>query len=599
MMWKKTGWMSAAAFGAVCLTTVSRADVPLAPLFCETGRLGSVVVGAALAVDTDGDGKVDESQQPGFVTVFADAVPQDASLERAYLYWAGTQDQDEDPCAGAVDDTVRFSPPGGEFTEVAADEVYCSDGEAASYDVWVCRADVTPQVSEICGTYLVEGFDALIANGSTDNASFSLVLLYTAASQPLRDCRLLDGIQTLQSADVPLAVHDLRVPAAPAGTCAWYVLDGDVGGSGGEQVSACGQPGGAMHLLSGPINPSDNPMNHTINTTAPPQTETVGIDLDRLDASPALTPGDDRLDLTYSAGTDKWWLAHTLLEIDREPGDDPCPGGETVARELTCSGHVVTAIEEQEISHLGGSCADQACYGCDGLAQDGPEHVYAFTPQESGTVVVSVGQLNCEVSVYVLEDACDPYSACLAGETSLGTQDVSLSFFAGAGTVYYLVIEASGMWAETCPESIATYEVRFDSGYGGCPEHCANGIDDDFDGATDCADSDCEGDPVCHPSLVMDATSPGARRLSVSPSPCTGSLAIDVVLDEDAALEAELFDVAGRRVVQLARGKRAAGAHTFRWDGRDRHGRPAPPGTYFLRLSAAGTEFQRKIQLLR
>src|SRR5689334_4840234 len=38
------------------------------------------------------------------------------------------------------------------------------------------------------------------------------------------------------------------------------------------------------------------------------------------------------------------------------------------------------------------------------------------------------------------------------------------------------------------------------------PEVCNNTVDDDGDGATDCADSDCAADPSCNPEMMCNDT---------------------------------------------------------------------------------------------
>jgi flagellar hook assembly protein FlgD len=64
----------------------------------------------------------------------------------------------------------------------------------------------------------------------------------------------------------------------------------------------------------------------------------------------------------------------------------------------------------------------------------------------------------------------------------------------------------------------------------------------------------------------------------------------------------DIFDVQGRLVRRLLKSELAAGPHEARWDGRDEHGRKAPAGSYYLRLTAKGAgsavPLTRKIILL-
>ena len=95
---------------------------------------------------------------------------------------------------------------------------------------------------------------------------------------------------------------------------------------------------------------------------------------------------------------------------------------------------------------------------------------------------------------------------------------------------------------------------------------------------------------------VYDAPAPGALagaavRLpnlfavrAPAPNPSRGEVVFGVELPAAGRLEADVFDLAGRRVRTLARGPAPAGARALAWDGRDERGAGAPPGLYFARL---------------
>ena len=72
------------------------------------------------------------------------------------------------------------------------------------------------------------------------------------------------------------------------------------------------------------------------------------------------------------------------------------------------------------------------------------------------------------------------------------------------------------------------------------------------------------------------------RRVSPNPFRSEVSLPGHVAAAGPGALE--IYDVRGRRVVDLAIGTIAAGPGTIRWDGHDRDGRPVAPGFYLARL---------------
>jgi flagellar hook assembly protein FlgD len=60
-----------------------------------------------------------------------------------------------------------------------------------------------------------------------------------------------------------------------------------------------------------------------------------------------------------------------------------------------------------------------------------------------------------------------------------------------------------------------------------------------------------------------------------------------------------IYDVAGRRVAQLANAECSAGPHALQWNGRDGAGRPAAPGVYFYRIEAGKQVVTRKVLLVR
>ena len=61
----------------------------------------------------------------------------------------------------------------------------------------------------------------------------------------------------------------------------------------------------------------------------------------------------------------------------------------------------------------------------------------------------------------------------------------------------------------------------------------------------------------------------------------------------------EIFDVAGRRVRRVISGRRDAGLHRERWNGRDDAGRDVASGVYFVRLRAAGVNRIGRVTLVR
>ncbi|MDY0004807.1 MAG: hypothetical protein RBU30_26150, partial [Polyangia bacterium] len=133
---------------------------------------------------------------------------------------------------------------------------------------------------------------------------------------PPRRIALYDGLEELYEVSVNMQLGGIEVDNPAQGEITWYVLDGDVGGVGPEEVRVMGLPGGVSAAVGDMYNPVDNPMNRTINTTVPPQMGVIGVDIDRLDISAALTPLDTALDMTYTAGGDKYWVVYNLVGVN-------------------------------------------------------------------------------------------------------------------------------------------------------------------------------------------------------------------------------------------------------------------------------------------
>ena len=181
-----------------------------------------------------------------------------------------------------------------------------------------------------------------------------------------------------------------------------------------------------------------------------------------------------------------------------------CPSSVNIIDNLTCSS-VISSNLGSGAGLLGGTCSSSSCYQCgtpySPLAQTGPEHVYSFTCQQSGSVTMDVSGMDCDLDIYILDDSCDPYSGCDQGSTEAFVIDDSVSFTCTANTTYYIVIEGYGYTysgTSACTGGDGDYQLSFDvSSSTGCTEDCVDGIDNDLDGDVDCDDSDCFGEPAC------------------------------------------------------------------------------------------------------
>jgi MYXO-CTERM domain-containing protein len=299
---------------------VVHAEEPVVKRYDFVGPIDFFATGAPLAVDgPDADTtNVDMLLHPGVTEITVQDIPVGAVLRKALLYWGGSIVNDD--CGGTtIDSAVTFAPPGVAASEVNAEVCYCSDAAAAGYDMQLCRADVSDLVGDLVGEYALDDFAALVANGTTNTASFSVVLVFSGDGLPARHIAIYDGLLTMwnQSNPSQLVVLDqILVDDPPHGDLTWYTLEGDEGGTGNESVGVVGKPGNLGLALGDAINPVDNPMNHTVNTSDPPQSDALGVDIDQFDISAALSAGDTSVETTYNGGSDKYWIAYNVVGVN-------------------------------------------------------------------------------------------------------------------------------------------------------------------------------------------------------------------------------------------------------------------------------------------
>jgi hypothetical protein len=98
---------------------------------------------------------------------------------------------------------------------------------------------------------------------------------------------------------------------------------------------------------------------------------------------------------------------------------------------------------------------------------------------------------------------------------------------------------------------------------------------------------------------VGDGGSPRLALAQPVPNPFTWVTQIAFQLSEPGDATLAVYDVRGRLVTIIERGKRDAGEHHAAWNGKDASGREAPAGVYFLRLEQRNAIVTRKMVLLR
>jgi hypothetical protein len=88
-------------------------------------------------------------------------------------------------------------------------------------------------------------------------------------------------------------------------------------------------------------------------------------------------------------------------------------------------------------------------------------------------------------------------------------------------------------------------------------------------------------------------------RVDAFPNPSTGRFSIAYRLSRGAEVSGRVYDMKGREVAVLHRGKQGAGPYTLHWDGRDDRGINVASGSYALVVEAGGETVSRKVVLLK
>lgn len=175
------------------------------------------------------------------------------------------------------------------------------------------------------------------------------------------------------------------------------------------------------------------------------------------------------------------------------------------------------------------------------------------------------------------------FSMDVVSVASPGTLQV---FAPGSGTWLTLPITAPGTYfADLGPHAPAP-DVHVEM-------TCLAGLDMEID---------CVGVPSLipfDPTSVDEVTKPRLGILTAAPNPFNPRLEIAYRVPSDGPTRVTVVDARGRLVAVLFEGDLTEGRHETTWEGRTTTGRPAPSGTYLVRVEQHGASVARKVILAR
>ncbi len=137
-------------------------------------------------------------------------------------------------------------------------------------------------------------------------------------------------------------------------------------------------------------------------------------------------------------------------------------------------------------------------------------------------------------------------------------------------------------WADNCPEVWIRWTMgTTDQGW----RYCGWNLDDVEITAVAQAGAGGQGGPGPFMTVGLPYPNPASG----------GSVTVPFAVGEAGHVEVSVFDLSGRLVATPLSGERASGEHSAVWDGKS-GGVPAPPGVYFIRVSApSGSAVRRMV----
>lgn len=106
-------------------------------------------------------------------------------------------------------------------------------------------------------------------------------------------------------------------------------------------------------------------------------------------------------------------------------------------------------------------------------------------------------------------------------------------------------------------------------------------------------------EPLTWATEVESTLPSGFALLPNYPNPFNGTTTIRFDLPEETPAELAVFDMAGQRIVVLARGVYPAGRHAVRWDACTDDGQPVGSGVYACRMRAGPFSRTRRLAVIR
>ena len=104
---------------------------------------------------------------------------------------------------------------------------------------------------------------------------------------------------------------------------------------------------------------------------------------------------------------------------------------------------------------------------------------------------------------------------------------------------------------------------------------------------------------IVYSAPVSGKLSGAGPRSAVMPNPSYGGVNIEWAIAISSETEIRVYDLAGREVATVVKGRFGAGRHRVRWDGQKATGEPAAAGWYIVRVGRGDANASHRVLLLR
>jgi uncharacterized repeat protein (TIGR01451 family) len=320
---------------SVILFPLTNAHADIVTRFTRlTGNYNYVVTGGSLRTQSNAGNPCTIG---GSNTQTLSGIPVGATRVAAYLYWGGS---------GATDANVSLN--GSSVTASRTFTSTMTDGTGRVF--FGGFADVSSLITSngaVTFSNLTVDVGGQYCSTATVLAGWSLVVVYSSSSEPLRAINIFDGLDTFFNSSLSLTPNGFRIPTTGIdGKMTAITWEGDDDLGGGSEI---------LQFNGNTIDTTGYDSNSHFSGVG--GTTTYGVDVDTYNISSFLSAGATSASTFYSAGGDRVFLAAQIISVTSEPQVDLSitkthSGNFTVGTNATYTLHVANAAGVQQVDYL-------------------------------------------------------------------------------------------------------------------------------------------------------------------------------------------------------------------------------------------------------